>query len=52
MSAVDVNREARLGWFGYLDWGAILASVFAVLGTTLLLVEAITLFRSEDSHAA
>ena len=38
MSAVDVNREGRLGWFGYLDWGAILASVFAGLGTTLLLV--------------
>ena len=27
-----------MGWFGYLDWGAILASVFAGLGTTLLLV--------------
>src|SRR5918994_2130869 len=38
MAAVDVNREGRLGWFGYLDWGAILASVFAGLGTTLLLV--------------
>jgi hypothetical protein len=38
MSAVDVDREGRLGWFGYLDWGAILASVFAGLGTTLLLV--------------
>jgi hypothetical protein len=38
MSAVDVNREGRLGWFGYLDWGPILASVFAGLGTTLLLV--------------
>ena len=38
MSAVDVDREGRLGWFGYLDWGAILASVFAGLGITLLLV--------------
>jgi hypothetical protein len=38
MSVVDVDREGRLGWFGYLDWGAILASVFAGLGTTLLLV--------------
>lgn len=38
MSAVDVDREGKLGWFGYLDWGAILASVFAGLGTTLLLV--------------
>jgi hypothetical protein len=38
MSAVDVDREGRVGWFGYLDWGAILASVFAGLGTTLLLV--------------
>jgi len=38
MSAVGVDREGRLGWFGYLDWGAILASVFAGLGVTLLLV--------------
>jgi hypothetical protein len=38
MTAVDVDREGRLGWFGYLDWGAILASVFAGLGVTLLLV--------------
>lgn len=38
MSALDVDRQGRLGWFGYLDWGAILASVFAGLGTTLLLV--------------
>jgi hypothetical protein len=38
MPAVDVDREGRLGWFGYLDWGAILASVFAGLGVTLLLV--------------
>jgi hypothetical protein len=38
MSAVDVDREGRLGWFGYLDWGAILASVFAGLGVTLILV--------------
>ena len=38
MSVVDVDRDGRLGWFGYLDWGAILASVFAGLGTTLLLV--------------
>jgi hypothetical protein len=38
MAAVEVDREGRLGWFGYLDWGAILASVFAGLGTTLLLV--------------
>ena len=38
MSAVQVDREGNLGWFGYLDWGAILASVFAGLGTTLLLV--------------
>jgi hypothetical protein len=38
MSAVDVNREGRIGWFGYLDWGAILASVFSGLGITLLLV--------------
>lgn len=38
MSAVDVNREGRLGWFGYLDWGPILASVFSGLGVTLLLV--------------
>jgi len=36
--SVDVDREGRLGWFGYLDWGAILASVFAGLGVTLLLV--------------
>src|SRR5215204_4817823 len=36
--SVDVNREGRLEWFGYLDWGAILASVFAGLGVTLLLV--------------
>jgi hypothetical protein len=38
MSEVGIDREGRLGWFGYLDWGAILASVFAGLGTTLLLV--------------
>ena len=38
MSALDVDREGRLGWFGYLDWGAILASVFSGLGITLLLV--------------
>ena len=38
MSAVDVTREGRLGWFGYLDWGPILASVFSGLGVTLLLV--------------
>lgn len=38
MGAIEVDREGRLGWFGYLDWGAILASVFAGLGTTLLLV--------------
>jgi hypothetical protein len=38
MTAVDVDREGRLGWFGYLDWGAILASVFSGLGVTLLLV--------------
>ena len=38
MSEVDIDREGRLGWFGYLDWGAILASVFAGLGITLLLV--------------
>lgn len=38
MSVVDVDRQGRLGWFGYLDWGAILASVFAGLGVTLLLV--------------
>jgi len=38
VSAVDVDREGKLGWFGYLDWGAILASVFAGLGLTLLLV--------------
>src|ERR671912_1824682 len=38
MAAIEVDREGRLGWFGYLDWGAILASVFAGLGTTLLLV--------------
>ena len=38
MSVIDVDREGNLGWFGYLDWGAILASVFAGLGTTLLLV--------------
>jgi hypothetical protein len=36
--SVDVDREGRLGWFGYLDWGAILASVFSGLGITLLLV--------------
>ena len=36
--SVNVDREGRVGWFGYLDWGAILASVFAGLGTTLLLV--------------
>lgn len=37
---VDIERDDRAGWgiFGYLDWGAILASVFAGLGTTLLLV--------------
>jgi hypothetical protein len=38
MGSVEVDREGRLGWFGYLDWGAILASVFAGVGTTLLLV--------------
>jgi hypothetical protein len=38
MGSVEVNREGRLGWFGYLDWGAILASVFSGLGITLLLV--------------
>src|ERR687898_1892915 len=38
MAAIEVDREVNLGWFGYLDWGAILASVFAGLGTTLLLV--------------
>ena len=38
MSAVGVDREGRLGWFGYLDLGTILASVFAGLGVTLLLV--------------
>src|SRR5215207_6220508 len=38
MGSVEIDREGRLGWFGYLDWGAILASVFAGLGTTLLLV--------------
>jgi len=38
MAAIEVDREGRLGWFGYLDWGAILASVFAGLGVTLLLV--------------
>jgi hypothetical protein len=38
MSAIDVDREGRLGWFGYLDWGAILASVFSGLGITLILV--------------
>ena len=38
MSAVDVDREGRLGWFGYLDWGAVLASAFVGLGITLLLV--------------
>jgi hypothetical protein len=36
--SVNVDTEGRVGWFGYLDWGAILASVFAGLGTTLLLV--------------
>jgi hypothetical protein len=35
---VSVDREGKLGWFGYLDWGAILASVFSGLGLTLLLV--------------
>lgn len=34
----SVDREGNLGWFGYLDWGAILASVFSGLGLTLLLV--------------
>jgi hypothetical protein len=38
VSVIDVDREGKLGWFGYLDWGAILASVFAGLGLTLLLV--------------
>lgn len=38
MSAVQVDREGNLGWFGYLDWGAILASVFSGLGVTLILV--------------
>lgn len=38
MNTVEIDREGRLGWFGYLDWGAILASVFAGLGMTLLLV--------------
>jgi hypothetical protein len=38
MSVIDVDRDGKLGWFGYLDWGAILASVFAGLGLTLLLV--------------
>ena len=34
----SVDREGHIGWFGYLDWGAILASVFSGLGLTLLLV--------------
>ena len=34
----SADREGRIDWFGYLDWGAILASVFAGLGVTLLLV--------------
>lgn len=34
----SADREGRIDWFGYLDWGAILASVFAGLGITLLLV--------------
>src|SRR5687767_8659993 len=38
MGSVHVDDDGRLGWFGYLDWGAILASVFAGLGLTLLLV--------------
>jgi hypothetical protein len=38
MSVIDVDREGKLGWFGYLDWGAILASVFSGLGVTLILV--------------
>src|SRR5829696_6138722 len=38
MATVQVEDDGRLGWFGYLDWGAILASVFAGLGLTLLLV--------------
>jgi len=38
MATVQVVDDGRLGWFGYLDWGAILASVFAGLGLTLLLV--------------
>jgi hypothetical protein len=38
VSVIEVDREGKLGWFGYLDWGAILASVFAGLGLTLLLV--------------
>lgn len=38
MGSVHVDDDGQLGWFGYLDWGAILASVFAGLGLTLLLV--------------
>ena len=38
MATMQVKDDGRLGWFGYLDWGAILASVFAGLGLTLLLV--------------
>lgn len=38
MATMEVRDDGRLGWFGYLDWGAILASVFAGLGLTLLLV--------------
>ena len=38
MGTVQVERDGGVGWFGYLDWGAILASVFAGLGLTLLLV--------------
>jgi hypothetical protein len=40
MAEVDYERGrgTRVSWFGYLDWGAILASVFAGLGVTLLLV--------------
>ena len=34
----DVGRGRDVGWFGELDWGAIVASVIAGLGVTLLLV--------------
>jgi hypothetical protein len=34
----DRGRGSTWGWFGELDWGAILASVIAGLGVTLLLV--------------